>query len=272
MSLISQEDVEIIKKKNPQLLFLLGYPGTGKKSQVEKVCNEFRYSKVNMKEVIKKEIDNNTELGEKIKIDSKDQEVLTAILIKELKEIDNDNIFINDFLINLDHALFFEQNVFPIETLIIFKSDVETCYKRIEEREKDLENKTNEEEYKNIYDDYSKNIQKIIDFYQPYGIIKYVDASKPIGEVNSLFKQQLYPIIYSIIGKRYSGKTEISKLLNSKTGIKCIDFNDFLKEPEISKKLDDSDYVISQFILKLRKMRDIRILIEDFPQTQQQYN
>ena len=272
MSLISQEDVEIIKKKNPQLLFLLGYPGTGKKSQIEKVCNEFRYCKVNMKEVIKKEIDNNTELGEKIKIDSKDQEVLTAILIKELKEIDNDNIFINDFLINLDHALFFEQNVFPIETLINFNSDCETCYKRIQEREKDLEKKTTEEEYKIIYDDYSKNIQKIIEFYQPYGIVKNVDATKKIGEVNSLFKQQLYPIIYSIIGKRYSGKTEISKLLNSKTGIKCIDFNDFLKEPEISKKLDDSDYVISQFILKLRKMRDIRILIEDFPQTQQQYN
>ena len=44
-----------------------------------------------MKEVIKKEIENNTELGEKIKIDSSDPEVLTAILIKELKEVQEDH-------------------------------------------------------------------------------------------------------------------------------------------------------------------------------------
>ena len=72
MSLISQEDIELIKQKNPQLFFIFGYPGTGQKSQIEKVCKEFRYGKVNMKEVIKKEIENNTELGEKIKIDSSD--------------------------------------------------------------------------------------------------------------------------------------------------------------------------------------------------------
>jgi adenylate kinase len=272
MSLISQEDIELIKQKNPQLFFIFGYPGTGQKSQIEKVCKEFRYGKVNMKEVIKKEIENNTELGEKIKIDSSDPEVLTAILIKELKEVQEDHVFINQFPLNLEQALFFEQNVFPIETFINFKADCETCYKRIQEKEKDLENKTSIDDFKNTYDDYSRNINKLIEFYEPYGIMRYVDASKSIGEVNNLFKQNLYPIVYSIIGKRYAGKTEICKLLNNKTGINYIDFNDFLKEPEICKRLDDSDYVVSQFILKLRKMRDIRVLIEDFPQNEKQYN
>ena len=46
MSLISQEDIELIKQKNPQLFFIFGYPGTGQKSQIEKVCKEFRYGKM----------------------------------------------------------------------------------------------------------------------------------------------------------------------------------------------------------------------------------
>ena len=70
---------------------------------------------------------------------------------------------IEGFPNTLDEALFFEQNVFPIETFINFKADCETCYKRIQEKEKDLENKTSIDDFKNTYDDYSRNINKLIE-------------------------------------------------------------------------------------------------------------
>ena len=58
-------------------------------------------------------------------------------------------------------------------------------------------------------------------FYSPYSIIRDIDINnKKIGEINTLVKQCLYPTIYSIIGKRYSGKTELSKVLNERMGIK----------------------------------------------------
>ena len=87
-----------------------------------------------------------------------------------------------------------------------------------------------------------------------------------------LIKQNLYPVIYSIIGKRYSGKTELGKILSCKTGFSHFDFNDFLKEKNIKKRKNENEFVISQFILKLRKMRNLRVLIEDFPQNEEQFN
>lgn len=40
----------------------------------------------------------------------------------------------------------------------------------------------------------------------------------------------------------------------------------------LKKEKDDYEYVINKFILKIRKMRNLRILIEDFPQNENQFN
>ena len=54
-------------------------------------------------------------------------------------------------------------------------------------------------------------------FYSPYSIIREIDINdKKIGEIKTLMKQCLYPTINSIIFKRYSGKKELSKVLNEK--------------------------------------------------------
>ena len=53
--------------------------------------------------------------------------------------------------------------------------------------------------------------------------------------------------------------------------MKLINFNEFLEEKEIKPRKNDTEYVINNFILKLRKIQDFRVLIEDFPQNQEQY-
>ena len=55
-------------------------------------------------------------------------------------------------------------------------------------------------------------------------------------------------------------------------GIKLIDFNDFLNTKDIKKNIDDNKYIMDKFIELLRSLRDIRILIEDFPQNKEQYS
>ena len=67
-------------------------------------------------------------------------------------------------------------------------------------------------------------------------------------------------------------QNKLSKVLNERMGIKLIDFNIFLKKPEIKKKINDVEFVVSKFISELREMRDIRVLIEDFPQNKEQYS
>ena len=55
-SLISQNDLQKLKDKNYRLIFCIGLPGCNKESQIEKVSNEFKFSKINIKEIIEKEI------------------------------------------------------------------------------------------------------------------------------------------------------------------------------------------------------------------------
>ena len=117
----------------------------------------------------------------------------------------------------------------------------------------------------------NNNFNVLNDFYSQYSLIRDIDCNQPIDNINNLLKQNLYPKVYSIIGKRYSGKTTLSKVLKEKTGIEIMDFNDFLKCKEISKRKNENEFVVSKLIHKLRQMRTLRILIEDFPQNKEQY-
>ena len=89
--------------------------------------------------------------------------------------------------------------------------------------------------------------------------------------MNKIIKQNLYPLIYCIIGKTYSWKTELSNVLHEKTGIILLDFGKFLNEPDIIKSKKENKFVVSKLILKLRQMQDIKVLIEDLPQNKGQY-
>ena len=272
--MISKEDLSTLRSKNYQLIFNIGVPSSGKKTQCEKISNEFKYSKLSMQELIDKEIQSNTHIGKEAKkyIDKNEQintEILTSILISNIIESHELSIMIEGFPNTLQEALYFEETVIPITKIIQYNAKEEDCFYRYEEAKKDK--KLTKEEFSKKYNDVLKNVNEINAFYSPFSIIHIIDASKSIAEVNSELKKKLYPIIYSIIGKRYSGKTELSKELHNKTGMTLLNFNDFLHEPDICERVGETEYVINKFILKLRKMQDIRVLIEDFPQNKEQY-
>ena len=274
-SLIPESDLQTIKNKNYRLIFCIGLPGCNKESQIEKVCNEFKYSKICMKNIIEKEISSDTEIGKQInelksKAEPISSELLISLLVHTIVNCESKTVLIDGFPNRLEDALFFEQNIMSIELILKFNGTEETCLHNLNEAG---DNSLNPEELRIIFENMINDFNVLDNFYSPYSIIREIDINnKKIGEINTLVKQSLYPTIYSIIGKRYSGKTELSKVLNERMGIKLIDFNEFLKKPEIIKKINDVQYVMSKFISELRDMREIRVLIEDFPQNKDQYS
>jgi len=272
--MISKEDLLTLRSKNYQLIFNIGVPFSGKKTQCEKVSNEFKYSKLYMKEIIQSEIKSNTTLGNEAKkyLDNNEPiktEVLAAILISKIIESTEISVMIEGFPNTLEDALYFEQNIIPITKIIVYNANEDECFNRLEEAKN--KEKLSKEDFSKKYNDALKNIDEIKKFYSPFSIIQNIDANKSIAEVNSDLKRHLYPIIYSIIGKRYSGKTELSKVLEEKMGMTLLNFNEFLREPEIKERVKETEFVINKFILKLRRMQDIRVLIEDFPKDKEQY-
>ena len=185
--MISKEDLSTLRSKNYQLIFNIGVPSSGKKTQCEKISNEFKYSKLSMQELIDKEIQSNTHIGKEAKkyIDKNEQintEILTSILISNIIESHELSIMIEGFPNTLQEALYFEETVIPITKIIQYNAKEEDCFYRYEEAKKDK--KLTKEEFSKKYNDVLKNVNEINAFYSPFSIIHIIDASKSIAEVN----------------------------------------------------------------------------------------
>jgi adenylate kinase family enzyme len=116
-------------------------PFSGKKTQCEKVSNEFKYSKLYMKEIIQSEINSNTNLGIEAKkyLDNKEPiktEVLASILISKIIESTELSVMIEGFPNTLEDALYFEQNIIPITKIIVYNASENECFNRLEEAKK----------------------------------------------------------------------------------------------------------------------------------------
>ncbi len=271
--LISKEDLDLLHEKDYHLIFCVGPIGSGKKSEIGKISSEFHFSKLFLSEKISQEISSKSKLGllaqESLnKNEPLSTEVIVAILVRGIVECSENSIIIVGFPEKLEHAQYFEQNILNINLILKFNCPEEICYKRLCE-----ENgfKKTKEEYNEIYTNTEKDLKELFDFYNPYSVIREIDTNKSIPEMNKIIKQNLYPLIFCIIGKRYSGKTTLSKIINEKSDILLLDFGKFLEEPDIIKRKNENEFVVNKLILKLRTIQRHKILIEDFPQNKEQY-
>ena len=271
--LISKEDLDLLHERDYHLVFCIGPLGSGKKSEIAKISSEFHFSKLFLSERINQEIESKSKLGLLAqdfitKNEPISAEVIVAILARGIIECKEESIIIVGFPEKLEHAQYFEQNILNINLILKFNCPEDICYKRLVE-ETDI--KKTKEEFNIIYTNTQNDLNILYDFYNPYSVIREIDTNKSIPEMNKIIKQNLYPLIFCIIGKRYSGKTTLSKVINEKSGIKLLDFGKFLERPDIIKRKSENEFVVSKLILELRKIQRYKILIEDFPQNKEQY-
>ena len=271
--LISKEDLDLLHERDYHLVFCIGPLGSGKKSEIAKISSEFHFSKLFLSERINQEIESKSKLGLLAqdfitKNEPISAEVIVAILARGIIECKEESIIIVGFPEKLEHAQYFEQNILNINLILKFNCPEDICYKRLVE-ETDI--KKTKEEFNIIYTNTQNDLNILYDFYNPYSVIREIDTNKSIPEMNKIIKQNLYPLIFCIIGKRYSGKTTLSKVINEKSGVKLLDFGKFLERPDIIKRKNENEFVVSKLILELRKIQRYKILIEDFPQNKEQY-
>ena len=115
-SLIPESDLQTIKNKNYRLIFCIGLPGCNKESQIEKVCNEFKYSKICMKNIIEKEISSDTEIGKQInelksKAEPISSELLVSLLVHTIVNCESKTVLIDGFPNRLEDALWYRRNL-----------------------------------------------------------------------------------------------------------------------------------------------------------------
>ena len=188
-------------------IVIFGPPGAGKGTQSNIIVEKFNLHQLSTGELLRKEIQNKTKLGQEISSIIKDGNLVSDKIAGDLiekylsnKKYKNRLIF-DGYPRNLIQAknLDFLLKKYDQKMDIVFKLNVslETIKKRILER-KNLENRTDDDEQIAIkrFINYENNIKPVIDFYKQSNLLKVVNGEASISAISD----EISALIESIKG------------------------------------------------------------------------
>ena len=176
-------------------LIIFGPPGAGKGTQADFIVNKFNLYKLSTGEVLRNEIKNKTELGQKISSIINSGSFVSNDIVKELVELFISNNKYKDRLIfdgyprNLIQAKTLNEllNKYDQKIDLVLKLSVslETVKKRILERQT-LEKRADDSEEIAIkrYKTYEKSTEPVIEYYKKLNLLKVIDGERTIDQIN----------------------------------------------------------------------------------------
>ena len=188
-------------------IVIFGPPGAGKGTQSNLLVKKFSLYQLSTGELLRKEIQNQTGLGNKISSIINAGNLVSDKIVGNLIEKYISNDIYNNRLIfdgyprnlvqarNLDMVL--KKYNQKIHIVLKLSVSLETIKKRIMER-KDLEKRADDSEKIAIkrYETYENNIKPVIDFYKQSNLLKVVNGETSIAQISD----EIGGIINSIKG------------------------------------------------------------------------
>ena len=177
-------------------IVIFGPPGAGKGTQSNIIVEKFNLHQLSTGELLRKEIENKTKLGQEISAIIKDGNLVSDKIAGDLigKYLSN-NVYKNRLIFdgyprnliqakNLD--LLLKKYDQKIDIVLKLTVSLETIKKRILER-KNLENRIDDNEQIAIkrYINYENNIKPVIDFYKQSNLLKVVNGEASISAISN---------------------------------------------------------------------------------------
>ena len=176
-------------------IVIFGPPGAGKGTQSNFIVKKFKLHQLSTGELLRKEIKDQTNLGNQIKSIINSGNLVSDEIVSDLIEkYIGDNIYKNRLIFdgyprNLNQAtnlgnLLIKYNQ-KIDMVLKLSVSLETIKKRIFERHS-LEKRADDNEKIAIkrYETYEKNINPIIGFYKQSNLLKVVNGEASISEIS----------------------------------------------------------------------------------------
>ena len=177
-------------------IVIFGPPGAGKGTQSSLIVKKFNLYQLSTGDLLRKEIKNNTKLGQEISSIINEGNLVSDSIVSELieKYLSNENyknrLIFDGYPRNLIQAKNLDQLLRKynqkIDLVLKLSVGLETIKDRIKER-KSLEKREDDSEAVAIkrYETYESNISPIIDFYNQSNLLKVINAETSITEINN---------------------------------------------------------------------------------------
>ena len=201
-------------------IVIFGPPGAGKGTQSSLIVKKFKLHQLSTGDLLRKEIKNNTKLGQEISSIINEGNLVSDSIVGNLIEKYLSNITYKNRLIfdgyprnliqakNLDQLL--KKYNQKIDLVLKLSVGLETIKNRIKER-KSLEKREDDSEAVAItrYETYESNISPIIDFYKQSNLLKVINAETSVTEINNEISDLIEAIkgwLWGIRQYKYAGK------------------------------------------------------------------
>lgn len=278
---------------------LFGPPGAGKGTQSEFLIKKYKLFYISTGDLLRKEIAEKSRLGlEAQSIIASGGLVSDEIIVQIIEKTITDNPDSNGFLFDgfprtYIQAYILEGLMIKLHTklncLISLDVPVEESVKRLLHRGKTSgRSDDNETVIRNRLKEYNEKTLPVLQFYRDKGILKEVDGTQTIENVNleitHIIKEELSKSLFNVVVFGYpgSGRGSQGKALSKKFGLEYVATGAMLEleieeNTEIGKKISDiydsgqlvpDDIVVQLIEKKIESSKDVKgFIFKGFPRT-----
>ncbi|KAJ3284513.1 hypothetical protein HDU79_008082, partial [Rhizoclosmatium sp. JEL0117] len=133
---------ENVIRPDPNIIFVLGGPGSGKGTQCVRLAKEFRLTHLSTGDLLRAELEKGSEIGKKCGDLMKEGKIVPMEIIlgllkaSILSNLDTPGFLIDGFPRAMNQAIEFEKSIFPAKKVLFFNCPLDTLEERLLERGK----------------------------------------------------------------------------------------------------------------------------------------
>ncbi|EGR27160.1 hypothetical protein IMG5_201010 [Ichthyophthirius multifiliis] len=225
-----------LSDQNPQIVFVCGGPGSGKKTQCERLVRDYHFYHISIDDLVRDEIKKETPEGLRFKESAAKggqvlDDLVVNLILMQIKSKKSLKYLIDGFPQGINQALIYERKFKEIEFILNLQVSDEILKERLLSRgQASSLADDNELAIMNQINTFHGITQPVLDFYENLGKVCTIDGSKEIDEVFKKIEEMIKPNIIFMYGPPCIGKSEISRSLSDKTKYMYINMSSFKKQ------------------------------------------